>query len=194
MTKPTDYPSECDYFTLYVTARHASLVGFAVEAPRPDLTNLADPDPGRSDTSYAVGVAAGGLRLQDCRLSSVGCDVEEAQDTSRVYSWGALQVEGPTARPAVVGCQLSRGKRAVQWHAGAGGLLEHCTVRGVQGLFLADASTAPAVRGNTFRGFWRVIHVSDSVASNWALGDCNDFEDPLAVGGCKTVHDERKPR
>ena len=89
-----------------------------------------------------------------------------------------MYVQGPSSKPAIVGCQLSGGVSTVQWGEGALGRLEGCTISGARndGLALFHPSTAPLVTNNTFRDSRRGFYIGYRVDAAWAPGDGNTFE------------------
>ena len=82
-----------------------------------------------------------------------------------------------TAKPSIVGCQLSGGRHTVQWSEGSLGRLEGCQISGAggAGLLLAHPSTSPAVSGNTFRDCQFGVGILPDVDAAWALGPGNTF-------------------
>ena len=87
-------------------------------------------------------------------------------------------VEGPSSKPAIVGCQLSGGENTVQLQEGALGRLEGCTTSGARdcGLALFGPSTAPLVASNAFRDSRRGIYIDGNVDAAWAPGEGNTFD------------------
>ena len=95
-----------------------------------------------------------------------------------------MWVVGRSAKPAIVGCQLSGGWDAtVWWGDGALGRLEGCTISGARdaGLVLRDPSTAPLVVGSTCRDSNRGIHIDSEVDAAWAPGEGNTYENMVAA-------------
>ena len=143
---------------IFSTAPRGTLDGLTIEAPR-----------GTIDDHFTVGVGIwkGGFRLQSCVISA-----------PKQSGGNALLVDGPTAKPVIVGCQLSGGKDTVQWGEGALGRLEGCTISGAReaGLAVVDPSTAPLVANNTFRDSNWGIYIHIDVDAAWAPGEGNTFE------------------
>ena len=89
-----------------------------------------------------------------------------------------MLVDGPSTKPAIVGCQLKGGRTTVQWQMGGLGRLEGCTISGAwaSGLALFDPSTAPLVANNTFRDSRAGVYIHIDVDAAWAPGEGNTFE------------------
>ena len=166
--RPVNSPPFSDWgytkpYCVLSTSPRGTLDGLSIEAPRG--TN-------RGHFTHGVGIWGGGMRLQSCIIS--------APNESRGV---AVFVQGPSSKPAVVGCQLSGGKDTVWWSCGALGRLVGCQISGateiglvVFGTSTAPISTAPIVASNTFRDSGWGISIGRDVDDAWAPGEGNTFE------------------
>ena len=177
--KPADAPPFTDWgigpnkiaCCIYSTSPRGTLDGLSIEAPCGTIVD---------HWTYGVGIEYGDLRLQSCTISA------------RKKSGGhAVLVSGPLTEPTIVGCQLLRGRRTVQWQDGALGRLEGCTISGAElfGLALYGYS-APIGTNNFFKNTRAGIYIHHDVDALWTPGTGNRFKN-IEV---ENVYDQRGKR
>ena len=100
-----------------------------------------------------------------------------------------MVVDGPSAKPSIVGCQLSGGLFTVVWCNEALGRLERCQINGAReaGLDLFHPSTSPLVSNNAFRDSREGIYIDYYVDAELMPGEGNTIENM----GEEDVFDER---